>query len=287
MKYSVAAILALGVVPAHSLSYLQSLSGAAAPSISSAAPAPAAEPPFFFTNGARDEPAETPDFFFTNGSSDAPVAATSSSGYLSALGSGANSVSGAGMASYLDSLPKNAAPSVGGAGMASFTDTLSGKASPPPAYEPEPAAPAAPAPVADEPAAPVSSGNYMDTISASSTSGAPTGAGMAAYLDSLPRAASSLGGAGIQSYTDSLPVTNTAVGTGAGMSTYTDNLSGGRTSSGKSYKPFASKSSAPAFGMGTSSGKFDFSIHADADMIAQIKAAGGRRVRLSGRATMD
>jgi hypothetical protein len=167
MKYTVAAILALGVVPACSLSYLESLNRAA-PAIRSAAPAPAAEPPFFFTNGAKDEPAGTPDFFFTNGSASAPVqAAATSSGYLSALNGPGNSVSGAGMRSYLDSLPKNVPPSSGGAGLMSYTDNLSGgAASARPAFTPPPAAPAAPA-ASSQPAAPVMSGaNYMDMLQA-------------------------------------------------------------------------------------------------------------------------
>lgn len=283
MKYSVAAILALGVVPAYSLSYLESLSGAA-PAIRSAAPAPAAEPPFFFTNGSKDEPAETPDFFFTNGS--AAAAATTSTGYLSALNGAGNSVSGAGMRSYLDSLPKNASPNVGGgAGLRSYTDNLSGSvAAARPAFTPEPAAPAF---VPSESAAPaVAAGvNYMDMLAKSSTAGAPTGAGLTSYLDALPRAAPTRGGAGIQSYTDNLPVTNTVAGTGAGMNTYTDNLSGGRTSTGKSFTPFANKSTGKSSGAAT--GRFEFTINADADMIAQIQAAGDRRVRLSGRATLN
>lgn len=289
MKYSVAAILALGVVPACSLSYLESLNRAA-PAIRSAAPAPAAEPPFFFTNGAKDEPAGTPDFFFTNGSASAPAtSAATSSGYLSALNGSGNSVSGAGMRSYLDSLPKNVPPSTGGAGLRSYTDNLGGGvASARPAFTPPPAAPAAPA-AASQPAAPAMSGlNYMDMLAKHSTSGAPTGAGLTSYLDALPRVAPTRGGAGIQSYTDNLPVTNTVSGTGAGMTTYTDNLSGGRTSSGKAYTPFASKPAAKSAAAGSAStGRFEFTINADPDMIAQLKAAGDRRVRLSGRATFN
>lgn len=285
MKYTVAAILALGVVPAYSLSYLESLSGAA-PAIRSAAPAPAAEPPFFFTNGAKDEPAETPDFFFTNGSTSSAPATTS--GYLSALNGAGNSVSGAGMRSYLDSLPKNAAPSVGGgAGLRSYTDNLSGGvASARPAFTPPPAAPAAPV-VPSEPAAPVVAAgvNYLDALAKSSTSGAPTGAGLTSYLDALPRAPPTRGGAGIQSYTDNLPVANAFAGTGAGMTTYTDNLSGGRASTGKSFTPFVSKPSTSS--SSASTGHFEFTINADPDMIAQIQAAGDRRVRLSGRASLN
>ncbi len=287
MKYTVAAILALGVAPVYSLSYLESLSGAA-PSIRSAAPASAAEPPFFFTNGAKDEPAETPDFFFTSGSASA-ASATTSTGYLSALNGGGNAVSGAGMRSYLDSLPKNAPPNTGGgAGLRSYTDNLSPSvASARPAYTPAPAAPATPY-VPSEAAAPVASGaNYMDMLAKSSSAGAPTGAGMTSYLDALPRAAPARGGAGIQSYTDNLPVTNTVAGSGAGMNTYTDNLSGGRTSSGKAYTPFTSKPAAKSFGSAAATGRFEFTINANADMIAQIQAAGDRRVRLSGRANLN
>lgn len=277
MKFTVAAILALSAVPAHSLSYLESIGSGRAPAVSSAAPAAAAEPPFFFTSGAKDEPAETPDFFFTNGSP-----AVSSGNYMESLAATSGAPSGAGMASYLDSLPKNAPPSNAGSGMASYTDALSaGKA--PVASAP---APAAPAPVvAKSSSAPIAPGNYMESLAA--TSGAPTGSGMTSYLDVLPRAPSSMGGAGIPSYTDALPVSNTFAGTGAGMSTYTDNLSGGRVSSGKSFSPYSSKSSAraPAFGM-ASKGNFVFEIQADAAMIAQIEAAKGRKVRLSGKASL-
>ena len=260
MKYSVAAILSLGVVPAVSLSYLDSISsGARAPS--SASPAASAEPPFFFTNGARDEPAGTPDFFFTNGPP-----------------------SGAGMASYLDSLPKSAPPSRPGAGLASYVDALSGGAKPA-AYAPAPAAPAPAAPAPASSSAPIAPGNYMESLVA--TSGAPTGAGMTTYLDALPRAPAARGGAGIASYTDALPISNTFAGTGAGMSTYTDNLSGGRSTGGKTFSPFSSKSPArPSFGMG-STGKFEFEIQVNANMLAQIEAARGRTVRLSGKATLN
>jgi hypothetical protein len=128
----------------------------------------------------------------------------------------------------------------------------------------------------------------MEMLSKHSTSGAPTGAGLTSYLDALPRVAPTRGGAGIQSYTDNLPVTNTVSGTGAGMTTYTDNLSGGRTTSGKAYTPFASKPGAKSgAARGASTGRFEFTINADAEMIAQLKAAGDRRVRLSGRATLN
>jgi hypothetical protein len=262
-------------------SYADALSGGAA----------ASEPPFFFTNGATDEPAaQTPDFFFTNGSPDA-AAAVSAGDYLAALGGGATAPTGAGMASYLDSLPQNVAPSNAGSGMASYANALGGGA--PPAAAAAVAAPAAaaapvaaaPYVVSDEPSGPIAPGNYMASLAA--TSGAPTGTGLPSYLDVLPRADTAMGGPGIPSYTAALPTIATAAGTG--VATYTDNLSGGRASSGKSFSPFSSKGAAPApaFGMAASTGRFEFEIHADADMLAQIEAAQGRTVRLSGSASVN
>lgn len=218
------------------------------------------------------------------------VAAASSASYLDALGGSASSVSGgAGMTSYLDALPKNSASS-GGPGLSSYASSLN-QAAAATSAAPAPAAPVAPAPVASvEPTdfgvTVAAGGNYLDALAAASSSGAPTGAGLMGYLDALPRAASASTGAGIRTYTDNLPITNTFAGTGSGMNTYTDNLSGGRSVSG-SFSPFGAAKSSPAssFAMGSVTGKFDFSLVADADVIEKLKAAAGRRVRMTGRIT--
>jgi hypothetical protein len=320
MKFSVAAILALGVAPAYSLSYLESISGTAAPSISGPFPV-AVEPPFFFTNGAKDEPAESPSFFFTNGSTDEPAASStgsylenlggsssvapsapsgaagSSSSYLDALAGPSTSMSGAGMTSYLDALPKSAPSS--GPGLHSYAASLNQAAassSAPVAAAPAAAAtssaPAAAAPatpyIPAESSGPVAAGaNYLAALASSTTSGSPTGGGLVGYLDALTRIASPLAGAGIRTHTDLLPVTNTFAGTGAGTMTYTDALGGGRVTSGKSFAPLgASKGSpAPAFAMGSTTGKFDFSFVVDAELMEKLKNAGGRRVKLTGKVT--
>jgi hypothetical protein len=307
MKFSVAAILALGVAPAYSLSYLESLSGTAAPAISGPLPV-AVEPPFFFTNGAKDEPAESPSFFFTNGSTDEPAAAStgsylenlggsssvapsapsgaagSSSSYLDALAGPSTSMSGAGITSYLDALPKSAP--VSGPGLDSYAASLNQAAaaaasSPAPAAaasSPAPAAAAATAYTPAESSGPVAAGaNYLEALGSSSSSGSPTGGGLIGYLDALARVAAPLAGAGIRTHTDLLPVTNTFAGTGAGTMTYTDALGGGRVTSGKSP--------APAFAMGSTTGKFDFSFVVDAELMEKLKNAGSGRVTLTGKVT--
>jgi len=251
MKVAIStAVLASLVAPAFSLSYLESLNKA--------------NPVAFAPRGGS----------VSNGAS-----------YLDALAApGSTAPTGAGMTSYLDALPKNAAPSVGGAGLMSYTDALGGGR---PAYSaPSAPAPAAPAASALSPPAVViasSNGSYLDALAASSTAGAPTGAGMVGYLDALPKSSSTSGGAGIQTYKDSLPVTNTVVGSGAGLNTYTDNLSGGKRSSGKSYAPFGASPKSPSFVGSVSGSEIGFTLEASdlSSLVQQLRGSGGT-IRLSG-----
>lgn len=302
MKFTLATILALGAVaPVASFSYLESLS-TAAPSIAPPQmkpapprPAAAAEAPFFFTNGAKDEPADSPAFFFTSGSSDVPAPASSAK-YLEHLSSGATSVSGPGMTSYLDALPKNSA-GFGGPGISSYASSLNQAAAQYVAQTGSaPPAPAAPAPAAaaksdmsSHPVA-VSTGNYLDALAGGSSS-SPTGPGITSYLDALPKSATLSGGAGISTYISAMTSSN--VVSGPGMTTYTDALGGGRAGySKKTYSPFGGAASAGsastgsrAFTIGSVTGKFDFSLEASPELIEQLKANSGRRVTLTGRIT--
>ena len=204
--------------------------------------------------------------------------------YLDALAATASSApSGGGMTSYLDSLPKNAVPSTAGAGMASYSDSLGfGVGSMSPVKTPPPPAAATPVPTAPAaPSTPISSGNYMDSLSgAAGSAGAPRGGGMTSYLDTLPRGSVVSGGAGIPTYKDALPVTNTVAGSGAGMSTYTDNLSGGKSNVSKSFAAFGSSPKPPSFVGGTQIG---FTLEADdlTSLVEQLRKSGGT-IKLSG-----
>lgn len=304
MKFTFTAILALGAAtPATSFSYLESLSTGASTSLAPpklAPPAPPAPPaeanteaPFFFTNGAKDEPADSPAFFFTNGSTDVPAPAGS---YLDNIGSGTTSVSGPGMTSYLDALPKNSVAGGGGGvgGMSSYASSLNNAAVVQAAAVPSdslaPPAPAAPSDFSSAPApVAVAAGNYLEALGGGG-SASTSGPGITSYLDALPRPATLSGGAGISTYISAMTSTN--VVSGPGMQTYTDALSP-TVSGSKSYSPFGASSSraastsagTPAFAIGSVTGRFDFSLEADAELIEQLKAAGNRRVRLSGRVT--
>jgi hypothetical protein len=114
----------------------------------------------------------------------------------------------------------------------------------------------------------------MDSLSGAGSAGAPRGAGMASYLDTLPRGTAVSGGAGIPTYKDTLPVTNTVAGSGAGMSTYTDNLSGGRSHVSKSFTPFGSSPKHPSFVGGTQIG---FTLEAEdlTSLVEQLRKSGG------------
>eukprot|EP00536_Pseudo-nitzschia_multiseries_P001720 jgi/Psemu1/3928/gm1.3928_g len=202
MKFCVAAILALSAAPAHSFSYLDTLGTATAvsTSVDIAPPAPAApaeEAPFFFTDGTTDQSADSPAFYFTSGTEDVPAStsagyldalggagsaapapaapattAGSSASYLDVLGSGATSVSGPGITSYLDALPLNSA--IGGAGITSYASSLNQYASEIVASVQE-AAPVAAAPVAAAPA----------PVAAADAASAPTATTSGSYLDAL------------------------------------------------------------------------------------------------------
>ncbi|MGK3741460.1 MAG: hypothetical protein ACI90V_008313 [Bacillariaceae sp.] len=306
MKFCVATVLALScVVPTYSFSYLDQLGGAS-PTIASntvniAHPVPVAaatvpDPPFFFTNGASDVvTADSPAFFFTSGSTDLPAetTATSAGSYLDVLGNGATSASGPGMANYLDALPQNNAS--GGPGISSYASSLNQAASE--VYMA--AAPAAP-PVAAPAAAEVShsipdltaaataapnAGSYLDALATGSSS---SGAGITTYLETLPQTCILSGGAGMSTYASNLVSAN--VVSGAGVPTYTDVLGGGLSSYTNSFSPFgaasissSSGSSQSNFAIGSVTGRFDFTLEADAAMIAQLQAAGDRRVTIKGQ----
>jgi hypothetical protein len=313
MKVSIAAVVALGAAQsAYSFSYLDSLSRGTevASYVDIAPPVPAypaapvsSEAPFFFTNGAQDEPADSPAFFFTNGARDAPSAPTTGSyldnlgggasaptggsagtgSYLDYLGGGATSVSGPGMTSYLDALPRNSA-SGGGPGISSYASSLNQAAA---AYQ----AATAPPPV-EKPMTPTlepdslevaSSRSYLDALT---TTSSVRGPGITSYLDALPRSVTRTGGAGINTYVSNI-ITSNAV-SGPGLLSYTDALSG-RASFSKSFSPFGGLSSASSgkssFAIGSTTGRFDFTLEADAETIEQLKAAAGRRVTLTGRIT--
>mmetsp|Transcript_5605 Transcript_5605/g.13189 ORF Transcript_5605/g.13189 Transcript_5605/m.13189 type:complete len:580 (-) Transcript_5605:255-1994(-) len=151
-------------------------------------------------------------------------AAASTGNYMDNLSAASSAPSGAGMTSYLDSVPTNGA--IGGAGLTSYLDSVASSdytpfEAPPAAAAPEPIVP--PAPVAEpvpwgtipkaQPAqpyvpaasntAPASGGNYMDNLS--STSSTTQGSGVASYLDTVASNASSRqGGAGFTSYLDNM-----------------------------------------------------------------------------------
>lgn len=322
MKFCVAAILALSAAPAHSFSYLDTLGTATAvsTSVDIAPPAPAApaeEAPFFFTDGTTDQSADSPAFYFTSGTEDVPAStsagyldalggagsaapapaapattAGSSASYLDVLGSGATSVSGPGITSYLDALPLNSA--IGGAGITSYASSLNQYASEIVASVQE-AAPVAAAPVAAAPApvaaadaasAPTAttSGSYLDALSTGASS--VSGAGITTYVESLPITAALSGGAGINTYASNL-VSSTSF-SGPGVPTYVDVISGGIPSFTNSFSPFGETSIAVSsnnveFTMGSVTGQFDFTLEASAEIIEQLKAAGTNSVTISGR----
>mmetsp|Transcript_4878 Transcript_4878/g.10763 ORF Transcript_4878/g.10763 Transcript_4878/m.10763 type:complete len:323 (-) Transcript_4878:32-1000(-) len=320
MKFCVAAIIALSAAPAHSFSYLESL-GAAAPvatSVDIAPPAPAApaeEPPFFFTDGAADHPADSPAFYFTSGNTDVPATtsggylddlggvdsavassapgassgtAGSSTAYLNVLGSGATSVSGPGITSYLDALPHNAA--VGGAGITSYASSLNQYASEiigsVEQEAPAPVAAVPVAPVSDVAASPLSTSpaSYLDALSTGAS--AVSGAGITTYVESLPLTAVLAGGAGINTYASNL-VASSAV-SGPGVPTYADTLGGGIGSFTNSFSPFGEASIAVSsnnveFTIGSVTGQFDFTLEASAEIIEQLQAAGSNGVSFTGR----
>lgn len=312
MKFCVAALVALSAVPAHSFSYLDTLT---APATTSYAPAPVEEAPFFFTDGAADQPADSPAFYFTSGTTDvpattsssyldalgggsavaapAPAAVTGTAGnsasYLDYLGSGATSVSGPGITSYLDALPQNTA--FGGAGITTYASSLNQYASeitgtPVPAA-PTPVAAAAVAPaVAPASAGPVAttSGSYLDALNTAAST--MCGAGISTYVESLPITAALSGGAGINTYASNL-VSSSAFG-GAGVPSYVDVLGGGIASFTNSFSPFsgsslAATSNAVSFTMGSVTGHFDFALEASAEMVQKLKAAGTNSVTITGR----
>lgn len=283
MKFCLAAILAVTAAPAHSFSYLESLSGpvTTASNVDIAPPVPAAatetDAPFFFTNGAQDEPADSPAFFFTSGSTDVPAAAAaetatssgsyldnlggntapataadlqtisaaSSASYLDYIGNGATSVSGPGMANYLDALPQNSVSA--GPGLSSYASSLNHAASVTMAPEVV-AAVHDGSPVVDSVIPPKCDDGAMSTVTnpsayleALATGTSTSGAGIATFLDSLPQTSTLSGGSGISTYASNLVSSN--VINGGGVPTYTDSIGGGISSFTNSFAPFVSAAS--------------------------------------------
>jgi len=323
MIFYVAAVLALSVAPVYSFSYLESLSGAAPVTVSTvdiAPPVPVAavetEAPFFFTNGAQDNNADSPAFFFTSRSTDVPTetysdsylddsgddnsAATasdaSSGSYFDVIGNGAASVSGPGMANYLDALPHNSAN--GGPGLSSYASSLNQAASEVIASTPVSSAPevvvvaAAPAAVThpipgltSDVSMPTAS-NYLDALATGASTG---GVGIATYLDALPQTSTLSGGAGMSTYTSNLVSAN--VVSGAGVPTYADVLGGGISSFTNSFSPFGAASSSSGsqsnFVIGSLTGRFTFTLKANYDIITQLKAAGDNLVTIRGKMMLN
>jgi hypothetical protein len=255
--------------------YLEQLSKPAAASTAA---------PFFFTDGASDLPMSagssaknTADYMsaLTGAGKSAPSGAGITS-YLDALKGPAVSARGAGMTSYLDALPKSSAPT--GSGMPSYAASLNkAGASSAPAPVASPAAPTSFA-SADTSTVVISSASYLDNLKGAS---APTGSGMIGYLDALPQGPRAITGAGILSYANALRTTNTV--SGAGIRSYTDALS---PTSGSWKGASSSSSGSPAaFTIGSVSGRFDFSLEVDADIIEKLKQAGNRKVTLTGKVT--
>jgi len=293
------------------------------------------EAPFFFTNGAQDSNADSPAFFFTSRSTHVPVETYSSSylddssgdsattqatsvpvetysgsylddsggdsssgSYFDVIGNGVASVSGPGMANYLDALPHNSAN--GGPGLTSYASSLNQAASEVMASAPVSSAPevvvvvaAAPVPAAvthpildltSDVSIPTSS-NYLDALATGASTG---GAGIATYLDILPQTSTLSGGAGMSTYTSNLVSAN--VVSGAGVPSYADVLGGGIASFTNSFSPFGAASSSDSqsnFVIGSLTGRFTFTLKASDDIITQIRAAGDNLVTIRGKMMLN
>lgn len=335
MRFSIAVILAVTAAPAHSFSYLESLSGpvTTVSNVDIAPPVPAAatetDAPFFFTNGAQDEPADSPAFFFTSGSTDVPaaaaatttktssgsyldnlggvntipaaapppsdlqtVSAASSASYLDHIGNGVTSVSGPGMANYLDALPQNSVSA--GPGLSSYASSLNHAASVTMAPEIVAAVHATPL-VADSVIAPnfdevtmSTASNPSSYLEALATGASTNGAGIATYLDTLPQTSTLSGGSGISTYASNLVSSN--VINGGGVPSYTDSIGGGISSFTNSFSPFlsaASTGSESNFAIGSVNGRFDLTLEADEEIIAQLQAAGNKKVTIRGKMMLN
>jgi hypothetical protein len=190
------------------------------------------------------------------------------------------------MTSYLDALPKNPASAVRGAGITSYAESLNkagAVAYSPPLQASKPPAQASAPPASKEPFSfdnkakvAASSASYLDAL-ASSSSIAPTGAGVRGYLDGLPSGAATLAGAGMMTYVNTLKATSVAGG--PGVRTYTDALSGGKVATMST--PF----SKPTFTIGSVTGRFNLTIDADPALLEKIRQAGNRKVVLKGKIT--
>ena len=259
MKFSAVVFAAL-VVPAASMSsYLNNLGASAGISQApvSFAPAPAAP---------------------------AVPASKNTADYMSALNSsGSAAPSGAGLGSYLDAL-KVPASSTYGSGMPSYSAGL-GAAPAAPVTPSTPVAPDTPATYSSSSvggvSAPTTAGYLGALGGATSRVG---GAGIRTHVDDIPVAPAARGGAGIPTYKDAL-ASNSVVQGGAGIRSHADALSPYSNAGGQSYGPSGTEYNIPAaatYNSASVDGKFDFSLEASAEIVEQIRAAGDRRVTLSG-----
>lgn len=223
--------------------YLDGMSGAQpqvpalVTALEQAAPAPVAPAPVAAAPAAPANAAPTSkDYLSALGGSSTPVTGGGLTSYLDALPR-TPSTNGAGLTGYLDALPQGTA--ISGTGVTSYLDTVGGGSAPvaytPPApAAPVAAAPAAVAPVAAAPAAPVApvAAGAAPVSLAGATSGylsnldtganQPSGSGLPGYLDVLPQTPA-VSGPGLTGYLNTL-ASNAAMTTGAGLTGYLDAL---------------------------------------------------------------
>jgi len=209
--------------------------------------------------------------------------AASSASYLDYIENDATSVSGPGMANYLDALPQNSVSA--GPGLSSYASSLNHAASE--AMAPEvvasPVADAVIPPKSDEVtlSAVTNPNAYLEALAIGATT---SGAGIATYLDTLPQTSTlSGGGSGISTYASNLVSSN--VINGGGVPTYTDSIGGRISSFTNSFAPFVSAASTVResnFAIGSVNGRFDLTLEADEGIIAQLQATGNSRVTIRG-----
>ena len=217
--------------------YLDGMSGASpqvpalVTALEQAAPAPVAPAPVAAAAPANAAPTSK-DYLSALGGSSTAVSGGGLTSYLDALPR-TPSTNGAGLTGYLDALPQGAA--ISGSGVTSYLDTVGGGSAPvaytPPApAAPVAAAPAAAAPVAAAPVAPIGGGAPVSLAGATSGylsnlqtgANAPSGSGLVGYLDVLPQTAA-VSGPGLTGYLNTL-ASNAASTTGAGLTGYLDAL---------------------------------------------------------------
>lgn len=155
--------------------------------------------------------------------------APSAGDYLSALNDSGNarSLTGAGLTSYLDTMAPNGSSPLSGSGITSYLDTMvpsgsSAAVAPPAALDPAPdaSAPAADAPLSNDPPA---AGDYLNALNTGTQS--TSGAGITSYLDALPPGSRDTGGPGLTGYLEALTPSKQVSGNGPGLSSYVDAVS--------------------------------------------------------------